>query len=391
MPMEILYGWCGKKEYTWPDADCRWYYADGRIAGSVATALSNGQNDVLINTQWDCENETLTIKRDRWSQPPLYYAADEEQVVFSSRLPHLLKLTGKTSVDIDYQCLADLIATGFISAPRTPFLGVYQLAPGAQITWVRGREQVLCEHHTIHHCQTFPVGIGFAGAKNGRVINPSLSPNVMMLNAIPYLTALTGEAYGDLGLLRLFNRLRNLHADSYTVQLNNDLLPQDFDAAKRFKQHNLSRSGHKILQKYWNEVRMPEIAEWFPKGNADSEWLWYRNLVISERQRAVTTIAKKLGFESTLYFDATNIEETLRAKNDSEIFSLEAPESGNLFFRSLKLKNTQSAINDYVNLVPSNKYYAKAKEGSSSLTGMLCAALSLNYLERFCHRLNLSF
>lgn len=88
-----------------------------RVTGMFAFAL------------WDRQTRTLTLARDRIGEKPLYYARASERFLFASDLD-AIQAALPDGAEIDRDAVADLMAGGYIPAPRTIFCGVFKLRPG---------------------------------------------------------------------------------------------------------------------------------------------------------------------------------------------------------------------------------------------------------------------
>ena len=387
--MAIESGWCGKAEYAFSEASTRLHWADGPLAGAIfsSSAATDAEPEIIFH--WEEQSKTLTLQHLMASRKSLYYSADEQRVVFSTRLPQLLSLQGTANTRIDQRCLADLIAVGYIAAPRTPYHGIYQLAPGSQIVWHYGSAELT---HAAFGCaavQPPVIGASFTGLAGKIPAQLPLSDNVMMMNAIPHLAALSGEAHGDPGLLRLLLRLAQRRSDPLHIRLDSDLVPEALPGEKRFHQRWLKRAGQKALQQYWYEVRQPEIAGWFSPPQTASDGEWVKKLMMYERQRVTHQIAANYHQTVSYYCHPQDTEEILEAGLNNEKLSRHSPEVGNLFCRAVQLKNNSALISEFINLSPNRVFQRREIENLYEMNSLLCAVTSLNYLERFHHRLPL--
>ncbi len=88
-----------------------------RLRGMFAIAL------------WDSRERKLRLARDRVGKKPLYFAADQNRILFGSELKCLLAVDGSLRA-IDPQALSDYFSFGYISAPKTVYRDVQKLRPG---------------------------------------------------------------------------------------------------------------------------------------------------------------------------------------------------------------------------------------------------------------------
>jgi asparagine synthase (glutamine-hydrolysing) len=86
---------------------------------------------------WDEGTRVLFAARDRLGIKPLYYVAESDRLAFGSELKSLVA-AGVPTAPLDADALADFLARGYISAPRTIYRGVRALLPGHTLTWREG-------------------------------------------------------------------------------------------------------------------------------------------------------------------------------------------------------------------------------------------------------------
>ncbi|HEY7739920.1 MAG TPA: asparagine synthase (glutamine-hydrolyzing) [Steroidobacteraceae bacterium] len=91
-----------------------------RIGGMFAIAL------------WDARLRRLVLVRDRFGQKPLYVAQHGGGLAFASEVKALLRLPGFRA-QLDPGALAEYLAMGYATAPRTAFRGVSKLPPGSRL------------------------------------------------------------------------------------------------------------------------------------------------------------------------------------------------------------------------------------------------------------------
>jgi len=91
-----------------------------RLGGMFAIAL------------WDVRQRRLVLVRDRFGQKPLYVAEHGGALAFASEVKALLRLPGLRA-ELDHEALAEYLAMGYATAPRTPFRGISKLPPGSRL------------------------------------------------------------------------------------------------------------------------------------------------------------------------------------------------------------------------------------------------------------------
>ncbi len=81
---------------------------------------------------WDHPRQQLTFAVDHFGQKPLYYALDDEKVVFASELKAVLCQTD-VSRELDPEALDEYLSCGYITAPRSIFRSIRKLPPGCTL------------------------------------------------------------------------------------------------------------------------------------------------------------------------------------------------------------------------------------------------------------------
>ena len=83
---------------------------------------------------WDSKHQRLLLAVDRIGIKPLFYALDEQGLVFGSELKCVLA-SGWVTREIDFTALSQYFTFGYIPSPWTIFRGVYKLSPGQLLLW----------------------------------------------------------------------------------------------------------------------------------------------------------------------------------------------------------------------------------------------------------------
>lgn len=82
---------------------------------------------------WDRQERTLTLARDRLGEKPLYYGWSSAGFIFASELAPFERHP-LFDAPVDRDALRDFLRLGYITAPRSIYLGTYKLIPGASLT-----------------------------------------------------------------------------------------------------------------------------------------------------------------------------------------------------------------------------------------------------------------
>lgn len=78
---------------------------------------------------YDHDQQTLYIARDRLGIKPLYYAHQQDSLLFSSELRSLLA-TNRVSRDLDWQAISFFLDQLYIPTPYSPFRDISKIRPG---------------------------------------------------------------------------------------------------------------------------------------------------------------------------------------------------------------------------------------------------------------------
>ncbi len=81
---------------------------------------------------WDERRQRLFAARDRLGIKPLYYRPLDGGLAFASEVAPLLEL-GRPELDLD--ALADYLTYSYVPTPKTPWQGIYKLAPASTLLW----------------------------------------------------------------------------------------------------------------------------------------------------------------------------------------------------------------------------------------------------------------
>jgi asparagine synthase (glutamine-hydrolysing) len=78
---------------------------------------------------WDQRNQQLFLARDRLGKKPLYYALEDDRLVFGSEIKAILE-AGGVARDLDLTALSDYLSLLYVPAPKTIFRAVRKLPAG---------------------------------------------------------------------------------------------------------------------------------------------------------------------------------------------------------------------------------------------------------------------
>jgi asparagine synthase (glutamine-hydrolysing) len=96
-----------------------------RIVGAFAIAV------------WDPRNRRLTLVRDRAGERPLFYARNQDEVIFATEIAALVT-HDRLPVNLDQEALRKYLQFGIFLSPETPFGEIRKVAPGELIQFEMG-------------------------------------------------------------------------------------------------------------------------------------------------------------------------------------------------------------------------------------------------------------
>ena len=91
-----------------------------RLVGAFAIAV------------WDSRNQRLILVRDRAGERPLFYARNQNEIIFATEIAALVG-HGRLHVNLDQEALRKYLQFGIFPSPDTPFAEIRKVAPGELI------------------------------------------------------------------------------------------------------------------------------------------------------------------------------------------------------------------------------------------------------------------
>ncbi len=92
---------------------------------------------------WDSRERKLILARDRVGKKPLFYAADDNRILFGSELKALLAIDGLPRA-MDEEALSDYFSFGYVPAPKTIYRSVRKVLPGNYLVASEGGIKEVC-------------------------------------------------------------------------------------------------------------------------------------------------------------------------------------------------------------------------------------------------------
>jgi asparagine synthase (glutamine-hydrolysing) len=96
-------------------------------------------NGMFAIAMWDAHDRELLLARDRFGEKPLYYGHAGTTLLFGSELKALAAHPAFRG-EIDREALAQYLRYLYVPAPRSIYVGLRKLPPGASIRFRPGRE-----------------------------------------------------------------------------------------------------------------------------------------------------------------------------------------------------------------------------------------------------------
>jgi len=91
-----------------------------RLVGAFAIAI------------WDIRNQRLILVRDRAGERPMFYARNQDEIIFATEIAALVAHT-RLPVNLDQDALRKYLQFGIFLSPDTPFGEIRKVAPGELI------------------------------------------------------------------------------------------------------------------------------------------------------------------------------------------------------------------------------------------------------------------
>jgi asparagine synthase (glutamine-hydrolysing) len=101
------------------------------------TEMFEHLNGMFAFALWDERRQQLLIARDRLGQKPLYYSANQQQLLFASELKALRPLLNERP-QLRPSAVDDFLSFKYIRHGNGLFESIHQLPPGKYLTWRQG-------------------------------------------------------------------------------------------------------------------------------------------------------------------------------------------------------------------------------------------------------------
>jgi len=105
--------------------------------GPAMLARLNGMFAIAI---WDSQERTLFLARDRMGVKPLYYAVQNEELIFASEEKSIL--AAGVVAEFDSTTWQELMCFRYVAGEQTPYVGIKRVLPGHYLLWKAGALQI---------------------------------------------------------------------------------------------------------------------------------------------------------------------------------------------------------------------------------------------------------
>lgn len=142
-------------------------------------------NGMFSFVVWDARSRTVFMARDRFGEKPLYYAGDEQQLVFGSECRALQALQPGQLEEIDSTALGAYLHLGSVHAPRTIFRRIRALPPGHCASVAFGRWTDVRPRRywrvgaTVNRDEVARMSLAEARAETSRLLTQALSSRLV--------------------------------------------------------------------------------------------------------------------------------------------------------------------------------------------------------------------
>ena len=95
-------------------------------------------NGMFAFAIWDAKRQKLVLARDRLGQKPLFYAQQQDGLLFASEVKAILA-TDSVPREINYEAMHHYLSLRFIPVPHTMLRAVNKLAPAHVLVYQDGQ------------------------------------------------------------------------------------------------------------------------------------------------------------------------------------------------------------------------------------------------------------
>jgi len=90
---------------------------------------------------WDRKRRRLIVARDPLGIKPVYYRAQQGELIFASEIKAILRVPGVVA-ELDPDALRQYLAFGYVSAPQSMFAGIRKLPPATALIVQDGKQEL---------------------------------------------------------------------------------------------------------------------------------------------------------------------------------------------------------------------------------------------------------
>jgi asparagine synthase (glutamine-hydrolysing) len=194
-------------------------------------------NGIFAFALWDGRNKSLLLARDGLGVKPLYYAATDRGVAFSSEIKSLVHLVPEVR-ELDAVALHRYMSFLWCPGDGTPFKAVRKLAPG-EAMWVRaGKIQRQWAWYHLPAFRGVTADLEEKDALKGVVVNLQQAVRRQMVADVPVGAFLSGGL--DSSAIVAFAREQNPDLKCFSIEViggQEDGVTDDLPYARRVAKH----------------------------------------------------------------------------------------------------------------------------------------------------------
>ncbi len=216
-------------------------------------------NGMFAFALWDEQERALFLVRDRVGIKPLYYAHQDESLVFASEVKSILA-SGLVKAELDRESLHQFLTFLWAPDPNTLFRGVKTVPPGHFLKF-RDNELITREWWDISF-DTIEEGRSETWWKEQVLETLDRVVKLEMVADVPLGSFLSGGIDSSSIVALMKNHSHGRRIGTYTIgieagDLRYDIIPDDVEWARRVNQQ-LDTDYHEIMLQ-------PRVAELLPK------------------------------------------------------------------------------------------------------------------------------
>ncbi|HET6493546.1 MAG TPA: asparagine synthase (glutamine-hydrolyzing) [Burkholderiales bacterium] len=237
---------------------------------------------------FDRREQTLYLVRDRLGIKPLYWSANDRNLLFGSELRALMAHPSFRK-DVDREAVAAFLRYSYVPGPNTIFVGVQKLPPGCILVAKRGTKPQLTQYWRLRDTVTQPTHTDITPEEAKSHLHDLLARAVRdrLVADVPLGAFLSGGIDSS-AVVSLMQACSKQATRTFTIGFEKSIYDESAfarDVAKRLGTDHTEV----ILDPQGAIDLVPEVAEWFDEPFADSSQL--PTYLVSRMTRQHVTVA----------------------------------------------------------------------------------------------------